>query len=103
MELSSPVPNCKYLILRTVTFNRRLTDPLTLSNGVTLPAATYLSMTHYPMMHDAELYPDPETFDSLRFFKLRQAKGQEERHQFASLSSEIPSWGVGKFACPRRF
>lgn len=60
-------------------------------------------MTHYPMFHDAELYPDPETFDSLRFFKLRQAKGQEERHRFASLSSEVPSWGVGKLACPGRF
>lgn len=49
------------------------------------------------MMHD------PEIFDGLRFFKLRQEKGQEERHQFASLSAEIPSSGVGKFACPGRF
>jgi cytochrome P450 len=55
------------------------------------------------MMHDADLFPEPETFDALRFFNLRKEKGQEERHQFASLSSEIPSWGVGKFACPGRF
>jgi cytochrome P450 len=60
-------------------------------------------MTHYPMMHDADLFPEPETFDALRFFNLRKEKGQEERHQFASLSSEIPLWGVGKFACPGRF
>ncbi|RDL30234.1 uncharacterized protein BP5553_10512 [Venustampulla echinocandica] len=89
--------------LGLMTFNRRLTTPLTLSNGVTLPASTYISMPHYPMMHDADLFPPPKTFDGLRFFNLRQEKGQEERHQFASLSSEIPSWGVGKFACPGRF
>lgn len=86
-----------------MTFNRQLAVPLRLSNGVVLPASTYISMTHYPMMRDPEIFPEPEVFDGLRYFKLRQEKGQEERHQFASLSSEIPSWGVGKFACPGRF
>ncbi|CAG8977662.1 hypothetical protein HYALB_00006612 [Hymenoscyphus albidus] len=50
-----------------MTFHRRLAVPLTLSNGVTLPASTYLSMSHYPMIHDAEIFPEPEAFDGLRF------------------------------------
>ena len=60
-------------------------------------------MTHYLINKDPELYPSPNTFDPLRFYKQRQELGQQERYQFSSLSSENPSWGVGKFACPGRF
>lgn len=60
-------------------------------------------MTHYLINKDPELFPSPKTFDSLRFYRQRQEPGQQERHQFSSLSSENPSWGVGKFACPGRF
>ncbi|KAM0170711.1 hypothetical protein ACHAPF_008819 [Botrytis cinerea] len=89
--------------LGLMTFNRQLAIPVTLSNGVTLPKDTYISMTHYLINKDPELYPSPNTFDPLRFYKQRQELGQQERYQFSSLSSENPSWGVGKFACPGRF
>ncbi|KAF7862708.1 hypothetical protein EAF04_007581 [Stromatinia cepivora] len=89
--------------LGLMTFNRQLAVPVTLSNGITLPKNTYISMTHYLINKDPELYPSPNTFDSLRFYRKRQEPGQQERYQFSSLSSENPSWGVGKFACPGRF
>ncbi|TGO51241.1 hypothetical protein BOTNAR_0363g00020 [Botryotinia narcissicola] len=89
--------------LGLMTFNRKLAIPVTLSNGVTLPKNTYISMTHYLINKDPELYPSANTFDPLRFYTQRQEPGQEERYQFSSLSSENPSWGVGKFACPGRF
>jgi cytochrome P450 len=86
-----------------VTFNRQLAVPVTLSNGVVLPKNTYISMTHYMTNKDPSIYPSPQTFDPLRFYHLRQNPGDEPKHQFASLSAENPSWGVGKFACPGRF
>jgi cytochrome P450 len=89
--------------LGLMTFSRELMVPFKLSNGVTLPAHTYISMTHQPMMNDPVFFPSPETFDGLRFFKLRQKDGQEAKHQFAQLQPNMPNWGVGKFACPGRF
>ena len=60
-------------------------------------------MTHYPLQHDPEFYPSPLTFDELRFFNLRKAERKGDKHQFASLTSSLPQWGVDKFACPGRF
>lgn len=89
--------------LGLMTFSRQLMVPLKLSSGVTLPASTYISMTHAPMNKDPAYFQSPETFDGPRFYKMRQEQGQEDRHQFASLDPNLPNWGVGKFACPGRF
>lgn len=103
--------------LLKVTFNRHLNIPVSLSNGVTLPRGTYVSMTHEPINNDAEYYPSPQIFDGLRFYKLRSSSGrghqekesrgpqlhkEPDQHQFTSLSTKVPNWGVGKFACPGR-
>lgn len=88
-----------------MTFNRYLADAVKLHNGTSLPRGTYISMAHYPQQRDPELYPDPLKFDGLRFFNLRQnaEEAKKHQHQFASISSMEPWWGVGKFACPGRF
>lgn len=85
-----------------MTFNRQLAAPVKLSNGVTLPPNTYISMNHYSSQRDLELYPNPLKFDGLGFFKLWQKESEGDRHQFASINSTEPWWGVGKFACPGR-
>ncbi|KAF2122024.1 cytochrome P450 [Lophiotrema nucula] len=89
--------------LGLMTFNRHLVKPVHLSNGVTLPSGTYISMSHYPIHRDPEFYPDPLKFDPLRYYNLRQKEGAADRYQFSSISSTEPAWGVGKFACPGRF
>ncbi|KAF2864692.1 cytochrome P450 [Massariosphaeria phaeospora] len=89
--------------LGLMTFNRYLSAPVQLSNGITLPAKTYISMAHYPQQRDPEFYPAPLDFDGMRFFHLRQKEGKGDKYQFASISSTEPWWGVGKFACPGRF
>ncbi|KAF2649957.1 cytochrome P450 [Lophiostoma macrostomum CBS 122681] len=86
-----------------MTFNRHLAAPVKLSNGTLLPGNTYISMAHYPAQRDPEYYPDPLTFDALRFYNLRQKEGQAERHQFTAVGPDVFNWGVGKFACPGRF
>ncbi|PVH94597.1 cytochrome P450 [Periconia macrospinosa] len=85
-----------------MTFNRHLVAPVRLHNGVTLPANTYISINHYSRQRDPDVYPEPLLFDALRFYRLRQQSGESEQHQFASISSTEPWWGVGKFACPGR-
>lgn len=42
--------------LGLMTFNRELMVPLKLSNGITLPANTYISMTHHPMMNNPDFF-----------------------------------------------
>jgi ent-kaurene oxidase len=60
-------------------------------------------MCHAEMQMDPAYFPNPETFDGERFYKLRQNQGESEKHQFASTDATIPWWGVGKFSCPGRF
>lgn len=91
------------LTRRPVTFNRYLAVPVKLSDGITLPAKTYISMSHYPAQRDPEYYTAPLKFDGLRFFDLRQNEGDTEKQHFTAIGPNAFSWGVGKFACPGRF
>jgi cytochrome P450 len=86
----------------SVTFQRRLMVPLTLSNRSTIPARSYISIAYQPLLTDPTYYPSPLTFDPLRFYNLRQKEGEEEKHQFASVDSSDLLWTFGKFACPGR-
>lgn len=88
--------------MTSVTFQRRLTVPLTLSNGSTIPKNSYISMAYQPMYRDPSYYPSPLTFDPLRFYNLRKKEGEEEKHQFASVDAGEALWTFGKFACPGR-
>lgn len=59
-------------------------------------------MAYYPLTRDPSYYPGPLTFDPLRFYKLRQKEGEEDKHQFGSVEASEPLWTFGKFACPGR-
>lgn len=58
---------------------------------------------------DPNFYADPDTFDGLRFHKLRkQADGSAEvgakvRHQFVATSKTQVQFGLGRHACPGRW
>jgi cytochrome P450 len=62
------------------------------------------------MSRDEEIFPDPNTFDPLRFYKIRQEKSQSAKPaetvaqtQFVSVNPTFLTWGYGKRACPGRF
>jgi cytochrome P450 len=52
---------------------------------------------------DEDLYPDPDTFDGLRFYKLRHSSPEnEKKFQLTSLTKEQMQFGLGRHACPGR-
>lgn len=75
----------------------------TLSDGTKIPKGTVIALPGYEICHDPDIYPDPETFDGLRFYKMRQHIDNMNRLQYTSTSPEFPIFGHGKHACPGRF
>lgn len=89
-------------------FARKVTSPITLSNGLHLPKNTVIEINWYGISRDEELYPDADTFDALRHYKLRQqtqesGKHAETMHQFVNVSPTHLTWNYGRRACPGRF
>ncbi|KAH9036363.1 cytochrome P450 [Lactarius pseudohatsudake] len=78
--------------------------PFTLSNGVIVPAGTWVLAPSATIHMDGEIYPNPEEFDGFRFAKLRERDGVAVAgHQATSTSTEYLAFGHGRHACPGRF
>lgn len=83
---------------------RRLRENVKLSIGPELPAGSLLCVDAHHIVNSDELWDDPDTFDPMRFLKLRERDAAESqaRHQFTSLGKDSPGWGDGTQACPGR-
>ncbi|KAA8647693.1 hypothetical protein EYZ11_010144 [Aspergillus tanneri] len=64
-----------------MTFNRRMTSDMTLSNGTYLPRGTYLAAASSQIAMDGEFWDNPERFDGFRFDRMRQEAGAESKYQ----------------------
>ena len=87
----------------SVAFNRIATSHLTLSDGVKLPKGTHIAVAAAPIMMDASVVPDPNTFDPFRWYHKREDPTETNKHQFAVTSKDYLHFGHGKFSCPGRF
>ncbi|KAL4901001.1 hypothetical protein BDW74DRAFT_89620 [Aspergillus multicolor] len=100
----------------TATFQRRALKPLKLADGTGIPSGALVLAPADAIAFDPNFYPDPERFDGLRFYKLRQqadetgngstAKvqvGSKVRHQFVATSKTQVQFGLGRHACPGRW
>ncbi|WYZ44784.1 hypothetical protein EsH8_VIII_000100 [Colletotrichum jinshuiense] len=54
-------------------------------------------------MHDPDIYPNPETFDGYRFFRMRGDPSLDSQAHIVSTSPAHLGFGHGKHACPGRF
>ncbi|KAL5041778.1 cytochrome P450 [Aspergillus fruticulosus] len=86
-----------------MTFNRRMTSDMTLSNGTYLPRGTYLAAASSQIAMDGEFWDNPERFDGFRFDRMRQEVGAERKYQFVSTGPRMLLFGYGTHACPGRF
>jgi len=78
--------------------SRLVLRPLTLSNGMTIPAGTLVSIPASATHRDETSYPNPDEFDGFRFAKLREDEGDTmtSRYQTVSTSSENVAFGLGR-------
>ncbi|KAL9120104.1 MAG: hypothetical protein Q9187_003338 [Circinaria calcarea] len=76
--------------------------PYTFSDGLHFPANTMLSFPNHELNHDSDFYANPEKFDGMRFFRMRES-GDPAKFHFATVSNESIGFGAGFHACPGRF
>ncbi|KAJ7688404.1 cytochrome P450 [Mycena rosella] len=84
---------------------RKVVKPggFTFSDGTTVPMGCFVSVATGPTHHNPDIYPNPNEFDALRFYRLRMADEGATRHQLAATNLDYLPWGHGRHACPGRF
>ena len=73
------------------------------TDGTVIPRNTHISMAVNAIQNDPEVTPEPETFDGLRYYKLRQHKDESHLHQFSTTEEKVLNFGHGANSCPGRF
>ena len=83
----------------TVSLTRISLQPFTFSNGVTIPAGTFVTVPGTAVQTDGKLHADSGEFDGFRFAKLREIEGDTttaSKYQSVSPSSEYLVYGLGR-------
>ncbi|KAI0537286.1 cytochrome P450 [Xylaria digitata] len=92
--------------LLLITFERIITEDLRLSDGFVIPAHTTIGVPAQAIAMDPKLFPDPNTFNGLRFAKIRQETDDpatKGKAQFVAANTQSMAFGYGRHACPGRF
>ncbi|KAI0472506.1 cytochrome P450 [Xylaria cf. heliscus] len=72
-------------------------------HGARLPKGTHVAMPVQAIQNDPAITENPDIFDGLRYYRLRQESGEANRHQFAMMEKTQLHFGHGRAACPGRF
>ncbi|KAJ0167756.1 Ent-kaurene oxidase [Colletotrichum tanaceti] len=103
-KLDSFMKETQRLTGNITSFIRKVVRPVDLSDGTHLPPGTKVLAPQAGISHDERYFEDPDTFDALRFYKLRHKFDEyANRWQFTSISDTNMNFGAGKHACPGRF
>lgn len=86
-----------------VSFNRIALTSLTLSSGIEIPAGTHFSVASRDILFDPDVTPEPDTFDGLRYYRLREHSTEGHKLDFATVDGTNMNFGAGPYACPGRF
>lgn len=89
----------------TLGMKRLFKQPFTFSNGIYVKKGTYVCLPIYAIENDSMHTANPERFDGLRNYRLRQyaEENKKQEHAFSSPSRTSLNFGYGKTACPGRF
>ncbi|KAK8170268.1 cytochrome P450 [Phyllosticta citribraziliensis] len=83
---------------------RKVVDPngMQLSVGPRIPYGTLCAVSADRANMSPEFFSEPTKFDGYRFYRMRQAPGEEFRHQLTSTSDSEINFSLGGRACPGR-
>ncbi|KAH8802448.1 cytochrome P450 [Xylogone sp. PMI_703] len=88
----------------TTTFQRLARKDVNLSDGTRIPAGTMVFIPAFAIANDPSIYQEPDTFDGLRFYNLRQRSPEDEKKwQFTTVNKEQMQFGMGRHACSGRW
>ncbi|KAI0434628.1 cytochrome P450 [Xylaria sp. FL1042] len=87
-KMDSFIKESQRLSSNITSFIRKVMKPIDLSDGTHLPPGTSILTPLAGMSFDERYFPDPEVFDGLRFWKLRQ---QQQQHSPPPTRSSSPS------------
>ncbi|KAF7165201.1 hypothetical protein CNMCM5623_009467 [Aspergillus felis] len=87
--------------LDTLAIRRKALEEFTFSDGgIPVPKGSTACVSSFNLMHDKEVYPNPDEFDGRRFVTtMSSARGTK----LTEVSEKFPIWGYGSLACPGRF
>ena len=95
------------LLTFLVSFNRKIRQTITLSDGLTIPSGTFISTSAYWTARDPKVFDDGDQFRPWRWLELREAAERAGKSVTpflaTSTSAENLHWGYGRNACPGRF
>ncbi|KAH8432073.1 cytochrome P450 [Aspergillus melleus] len=99
--------------LLLLTFERIIKQDFRLSDGTVIPANTWVGSPAQAIAMDADLYPNPDTFDGFRFAKSTTTGAHEAGRRMPAIVKGKPhytsahpgsmAFGYGQHACPGRF
>ncbi|RDW93040.1 cytochrome P450 [Aspergillus mulundensis] len=82
-------------------------DNFRLDRDIVLPRNALLAFPTRSILHDAEIFPEPETFDAFRFYKIAKAKEENASGDLRSTHRDLRAgwlqFGYGRQSCPGRF
>jgi cytochrome P450 len=84
-----------------LSYHRVMLDDHVLQDGTHLPKGAHIAMPVNAIQNGST--PNPEVFDPMRYYRLRQQEGEAHLHQFATTETNVLNFGHGKWACPGRF
>ena len=84
-------------------FRQIVQTPLTLSDGLHLPAGTHICVARYNISKDSANIPNADEFQGFRYYEKRKELHEGHKHQFAVTDKDHLHFGHGKLACPGRF
>ncbi|KAL0574353.1 hypothetical protein V5O48_007595 [Marasmius crinis-equi] len=82
---------------------RMAMENFTFSDGTVVPAGTLICTSPKGVHFDEKNYPEPNIFDPMRFYHMREREGESTKHQMVAPEASYLSFGAGKNACPGRF
>ncbi|KAF4546137.1 Cytochrome p450 monooxygenase [Lasiodiplodia theobromae] len=81
---------------------RKIIKPLPLTNGMTLPANSYVAVSNAYAVISGEK-KQPHEFNGFQWAEKRAIAGNESKYTYVSVGPESVEFGAGRNACPGRF